>query len=184
MTSSKGAEWTKTFKLFHFRANPDAIKVLKTASIDYVSLANNHSLDYGGEALQEMLELLDSRGIRHSGDGMNLKEAAAYAILKVGLKKVAVLSLTDNQPELEGSPTCPGINYVPFSLDGYYSNRLESCIQYARKNADIVVASCHVGPHFREFPSSEYVIFARRLIDLGVDIYWGHSNQMPQGIET
>lgn len=40
-----------------------------------------------------------------------------------------------------------------------------------------------MGPHFREFPSSEYVIFARRLIDLGVDIYWGHSNQMPQGIE-
>lgn len=108
MISSKGAEWTKTFKLFHFRANPDAIKVLKTASIDYVSLANNHSFDYGGEALQEMLELLDSSGIRHSGAGMNLKEAAAYAILKVGLKKVAVLSLTDNQPEWEASPTCPG----------------------------------------------------------------------------
>lgn len=181
--SSKGAEWTKTFKMFHFRANPDAIKVLKTASIDYVSLANNHTLDYGEEALQEMLELLDNSRIQHSGAGMNLKEATDCVILNVGSKKVAVLSLTDNQPEWEASPISPGINYIPLSLDGYYSDRLKSCVRHARKNADIVIASCHVGPHFREFPSSEYVSFAHRLIDVGVDIYWGHSNHMPQGIE-
>jgi poly-gamma-glutamate capsule biosynthesis protein CapA/YwtB (metallophosphatase superfamily) len=183
VVSSKGAKWTKTFKLFHFRANPGAIKVLKTASIDYVSLANNHTIDYGKEALQEMLELLDNSRIQHSGAGMNLKEAMDCAILKVGRKKVAVLSLTDNQPEWEASPTSPGINYIPLPLDSYYSDRLESSIQNARKNADIVVGSCHVGPHFREFPSTEYVIFAHRLMDLGLDIYWGHSNHMPQGIE-
>ncbi len=183
VVSSKGAKWTKTFKMFHFRANPGAIKVLEKASIDYVSLANNHTIDYGEEALQEMLELLDSSRVRHCGAGMNLKEATDCTILNVGSKKVAVLSLTDNQPEWEASPTSPGINYIPISLDGYYSDRLKSCIQCARKNADIVVGSCHVGPHFREFPSSEYVNFAHSLLDLGVDIYWGHSNHMPQGIE-
>ncbi len=103
--SSKGTEWTKTFKLFHFRANVDAIKVLQIASIDYASLANNHTLDYGEEALQEMLELLDKGGILHSGAGRDLKEATMPAILKVGRKKVAVISLTDNQPEWEASPT-------------------------------------------------------------------------------
>ncbi len=181
--SSKGTEWTKTFKLFHFRANPDAIKVLEKASIDYVSLANNHTMDYGEEALQEMLKLLDNSGIRHAGAGRDLEEAIAPAILKVGRNRVAVVSLTDNQPEWEASPTYPGINYIPLSWDGYYSNRLESCIDRARKYADIVIASCHVGPHFREYPTSEYVNFAHRLIDLGVDVYWGHSNHMPQGIE-
>jgi hypothetical protein len=45
VVSSKVVEWTKTFKLFHFRANPDAIKVLRTASIDYAALANNHTMD-------------------------------------------------------------------------------------------------------------------------------------------
>ena len=44
--SSKGKEWNKTFKVFHFRANLDAIQVLNSASIDYASLANNHVLDY------------------------------------------------------------------------------------------------------------------------------------------
>lgn len=181
--SSKGTEWTKTFKLFHFRASPDAIKVLETTSIDYVALANNHTLDYGEEALLEMLELLDNSGIQHSGAGMDLKEATAPAILKVDCKKVAVVALTDNQPEWEASPTCPGLNYIPLQLESYYSDRLESCIHHARKTADIVIASCHVGPHFRESPSSEYVNFSHRLIDLGVDVYWGHSNHMPQGIE-
>lgn len=183
VVSSKGTEWTKTFKLFHFRANPDAIKVLKRASIDYVSLANNHTMDYGEEVLQEMFELLDNSGIKHSGAGMNLEEATTPAVLEAGRKKVAVVALTDNQPEWEASPTSPGINYIPLSLESYYSDRLESCIHHARKNADIVVVSCHVGPHFRESPSSEYVNFAHRLIDLGADVYWGHSNHMPQGIE-
>lgn len=147
--SSKGTEWTKTFKLFHFRANPDAIKVLERASIDYVSLANNHTMDYGEEALQEMLELLDNSGIKHSGVGMNLEEATTPAILEVGRKKIAVVSLTDNQPEWEASPTSLGVNYIPLPLESYYSDRLESCIHHARKNVDIVVVSCHVGPHFQ-----------------------------------
>jgi poly-gamma-glutamate synthesis protein (capsule biosynthesis protein) len=77
--------------MFQFRANPGANKVLKTASIDYVFLTNNHTIDYGEETLQQMLELLDNSWIQHSGAGKNLKEAIDYAILNVGSKKVAVL---------------------------------------------------------------------------------------------
>jgi poly-gamma-glutamate synthesis protein (capsule biosynthesis protein) len=42
-----GTPWDKTPKVFFFRAYPNAIDVLKIAGIDYVSLANNHSLDFG-----------------------------------------------------------------------------------------------------------------------------------------
>ena len=81
VVSSVGKEWDKTFKVFHFRAHPEAINVLKVAGIDYVSLANNHVLDYDNEALIEMLDLLDKNEIRHSGAGRNLKEAMEPAIL-------------------------------------------------------------------------------------------------------
>lgn len=57
--ASIGTEWTKTWKPFHFRAGLEAIEVLKKASIDYVSLANNHTLDYETEALMEMIDMLD-----------------------------------------------------------------------------------------------------------------------------
>ena len=81
--SSVGKEWDKTFKIFHFRAHPEAMNVLKVADIHYISLANNHVLDYNNEALMEMLNLLDKNEIKHSGAGRNLKEAMEPAILNI-----------------------------------------------------------------------------------------------------
>ena len=84
--SSNGKEWNKTFKVFHFRANLDAIQVLNSASIDYVSLANNHILDYDVEALLDTLDILDKNNISHSGAGRNLKEAFKPGIIEKKLK--------------------------------------------------------------------------------------------------
>lgn len=213
--SSKGKQWDKTYKVFHFRANPEAIEVLKIAGIDYVSLANNHVLDYDVEALEETLELLDNNGILHSGAGRNLNEAIQPAIIRYSVKskqtssssschvyqnvvtnneskknhdenfiRIGVISLTDNQPEWEATKETAGVNYVPITLSSEeYVNRLGFCIKNAKKNSDIVIVSSHVGPHFRENPSATYIEFAHKIIDLGADIYWGHSNHMPQGIE-
>jgi poly-gamma-glutamate synthesis protein (capsule biosynthesis protein) len=218
--SSKGKKWDKTFKVFHFRANPEAIDVLKIAKIDYVSLSNNHVLDYDVEALEETLELLDKNGILHSGAGRDLNEAMQPAIIryrvnskKISIKdnssnnthniligngvikkndngnhiRVGVVSLTDNQPEWEATKETLGINYIPITLSSKeekkYLDRLQFCIGSVKKNSDIVVVSSHVGPHYRENPSSTYIKFAHKIIDLGADIYWGHSNHMPQGIE-
>jgi poly-gamma-glutamate synthesis protein (capsule biosynthesis protein) len=209
--SSKGKQWDKTCKVFHFRADPEAIEVLKTAGIDYVSLANNHVLDYDIEALEETLELLDKNGILHSGAGRNLNEAVQPAIIKYDIKiqgnsngtiyqnisinngkkiksrnfvRVGIISLTDNQPEWEATMATAGVNYIPITLyPEVYINRLQFCIENVKKNSDIVVVSCHVGPHYRENPDAAYIKFAHKIIDLGADIYWGHSNHMPQGIE-
>jgi poly-gamma-glutamate capsule biosynthesis protein CapA/YwtB (metallophosphatase superfamily) len=181
--SSIGSEWRKTPKLFHFRANPDALQVLKNAAIDYVALANNHTLDYGYDALEEMLHLLAENKISYSGAGRNLKEAMAASILNGRDIRVGVTALTDNQPEWEASTSSAGVNYIPLSMKDIYSNRLKECISSARMSSDIIIVSSHVGPHFRENPSTEYVNFAHRILDLGADVYWGHSNHMPQGIE-
>lgn len=45
--AENGESWERTHKMFFFRADPHAIDVLKIAGIDYDSLANNHSLDFG-----------------------------------------------------------------------------------------------------------------------------------------
>lgn len=181
--SSRGSKWAKTPKVFHFRASLDAIDVLKSASIDYVALANNHTLDYGYDALEEMLRLLDENKISHSGAGRNLKEAMAPSVIRSTKIKVGVISLTDNQPEWEATDNSTGTNYFPLDMKNDYANRLRECINSARNSADIVIVACHVGPHFREDPCEEYVNFAHHVIELGADVYWGHSNHMPQGIE-
>jgi poly-gamma-glutamate capsule biosynthesis protein CapA/YwtB (metallophosphatase superfamily) len=184
--ASTGTEWNKTFKVFNFRAHPEAIEVLKAASIDYASLANNHTLDYDIEALIEMLNLLDRNKIAHSGAGRDLNDAMKSSVLRRNSLRIGVVSLTDNQPEWEATTKSAGINYIPITLENnYYDKRLKLCIYNAKiaGSADIVIVSSHIGPHFREIPSAEYVSFAHRVIDLGADIYWGHSNHMPQGIE-
>ena len=210
--SSKGKKWNKTFKVFHFRANLDAIQVLNSASIDYVSLANNHILDYDIEALLDTLDILDKNNISHSGAGRNLKEAMKPAILEKKLKpkpsnnnnpfhnvytekvnnndnikntiRIGIISLTDNEPEWEAKDDLAGINYIPATLDpDRYYYRLQNYIEQAKTQSDLVIVSSHIGPHFRETPSVKYVNFAHKIIDFGADIYWGHSNHMPQGIE-
>lgn len=65
--SSKGEKWRPLIKPFHFRAHPRALEILRAARIDGVTLANNHVLDYGDEALKECLTLLGSS--RHSPHG-------------------------------------------------------------------------------------------------------------------
>jgi len=67
--AENGKPGERTPKVFFFRADPHAIDVLKIAGIDYVSLANNHSLDFGEDAMLEMLGRLDKAGIAHAGGG-------------------------------------------------------------------------------------------------------------------
>lgn len=170
-------------KVFHFRAQPDAIKALKAAGIGFVSLANNHVLDYGEEALLEMLDLLERNTIACAGAGRNIEGAMRPAILERNGTRVAIISLTDNEPGWEAAEDKAGVNYVPLNLEGKYLERVEKSIKDARGKADYVIVSCHAGPHMRAAPSQEFKGFARKLIDSGADLYWGHSNHVFQGIE-
>jgi poly-gamma-glutamate synthesis protein (capsule biosynthesis protein) len=111
--SDKKTPWTKTEKVFHFRADPHAVDVLKAAKIDYVSLANNHTLDYNEDAMLDMIRRLDQAGIKHAGAGRNLNEASKPAILEAGGIKIAIISITDNVPEWEAAENAPGVNFVP-----------------------------------------------------------------------
>jgi poly-gamma-glutamate synthesis protein (capsule biosynthesis protein) len=51
-----------------------------------------------------------------------------------------------------------------------------------RQQADLVIVSAHVGPNWGA-PSKAIQALAHDLIELGADLYWGHSNHTPQGIE-
>jgi len=65
--SDKGTPWLLTPKVFHFGSDARNVETLKIAGIDAVSLANNHALDYGYDAMLDMLKILDDAGIHHAG---------------------------------------------------------------------------------------------------------------------
>ncbi|MBR4766966.1 MAG: CapA family protein, partial [Clostridia bacterium] len=50
-------------KQFTFRADPSSVKYLNLLGIDIVSLANNHTYDYGDQSTQDTKDALDAAGV-------------------------------------------------------------------------------------------------------------------------
>jgi poly-gamma-glutamate capsule biosynthesis protein CapA/YwtB (metallophosphatase superfamily) len=179
--------WTRTPKVFHFRAQPSAIETLRTARIDACSLANNHTLDFEEQGLLDTLEHLDAAGIRHAGAGRNREEAADPAILAVPAdrtRRVALLAFTDNEPPFAAGTDRPGTNYLPVSSKSDVLRRVEVAVSTVRElGADTVIFSNHWGPNMVQRPRELFRRFARAVIDRGVDVYYGHSAHVFQGVE-
>lgn len=183
--SDRGAPWHPATKAFHFRAGPRAVDVLRAAGIDGVMLANNHVLDYGQEAFLDCLRRLNGAALTRAGAGASLEEALAPAVFHIGEQSLALVALTDNEPEWEATHTKPGVNYVAYNDRGLlvpYRARMAQALSLARRQADVVMVSAHVGPNWGA-PSRAMRALAHELIELGTDLYWGHSNHTPQGIE-
>jgi poly-gamma-glutamate synthesis protein (capsule biosynthesis protein) len=142
-------------------------------------------LDYGTDALLECLALLDRAGIKRTGAGASLAEALMPAILDLPQGRLGVVSLTDNEPEWEAEEKKPGIYYIAYDAKGLaepYRSRLAQVLKQVRRQADLVIVSAHVGPNWGP-PSAAMRMLAHQIIDLGADLYWGHSNHTAQGIE-
>lgn len=183
--SSQGEAWHPETKAFHFRAHPRALDFLRAARIDGVTLANNHVLDFGTDALLDCLTLLDRTGIKRTGAGATLQDALNPVLFGLPQGRIAVVALTDNEPDWEAAGTKPGVNYVAYHDRGLvepYRSRMAKVLSSVRRQADLVIVSAHVGPNWGA-PSRAIQALARDLLDMGADFYWGHSNHTPQGIE-
>src|SRR5271169_625273 len=80
-------------KKFVFHSPPAKVSAaLKNAGFNVVSLANNHTLDYGADGLAQTVEALDAAGIQHAGAGANLMVARQPAMFEIHAEKVAILA--------------------------------------------------------------------------------------------
>jgi len=173
--------WSLTPKVFHFRADPVATEVLKTARVDACSLANNHTLDFEELGLLDTLRHLAEGGIRYAGAGRDAEEAARPALLEGG---VALVAFTDNEPPFAAGPDRPGTNYLPVSLQPEVLRGVEVAVRAAREaGARTIVFSNHWGPNMVQRPREIFRRFARAVMDRGVDLYYGHSAHLFQGVE-
>lgn len=68
-------------KYYVFRAKPERMKLLEQMGTDIVSIANNHIYDYGADAMDDTINLLDQAKITHVGGGTNLDESKAADLL-------------------------------------------------------------------------------------------------------
>ena len=170
-------------KAFYFRAEPSAVETLRLGRVDFVALANNHAGDFGDEGLAETLRVLDEAGIAHAGAGPTLGAARTPARLTSNGVRVAVVALADYPRAWAATDRSPGINFVTPDVTDAGFGDVRSAIAEARRDADVVVFSIHWGPNMRARPTATFRAFAQQVIDAGVDIFWGHSAHVVQGIE-
>ena len=169
----------KVPKVFNFKSDPRNVQALKQAHIDVVSLANNHSKDFGDDGLLDTLQALHKKSIKTVGAGKNIRDARAPVIIKKNGIKIGIIGATDNEPGWIATRNNPGINYFTVhNLDFLLAD-----IKKLKKRADIVIVSLHWGPNMRERPTQPYIDAAHKIIDAGADIIHGHSSHNFQGIE-
>jgi len=181
--SDRGSTWNITPKMFHFRSDAKNINVLKDANINAVSLANNHILDFGYEAMFETQRLLSRADIKNAGAGVNFDEASEPAIWENEGKMIGFLAFTDNEPVWEANAERPGVFYVPIDSNDDRARTLFEIVKATKEKTDILIVSTHWGENWGYSPKPEHISFAHDLIDKGADIVFGHSAHVFRGIE-
>mgnify|MGYP003589211232 FL=1 len=166
-------------KPYTFRADPRTLPVLKR-HFDAVSLANNHSGDFGKAAFAEQLALMDKAGLPYFGGGRDATAAHAPWIVERNGVRIALLGYVEFKPRsFEADASRPGVAW-----SGEDDDVIEDIIAARRVHrADIVIPFMHWGWEDEPDPSPRLRAFARRMIDAGADMVVGGHPHVTQGAE-
>ena len=166
-------------KSYTFRADPSRVNILHEMGVDIVSLANNHALDYGVDALMDTFTTLEEAGIDYVGAGENLARAEAPVYYTIGDKKIAYLASSRVIFAMDwyAKEDSPGM------VGTYDPTPLIKAIEKASENSDFVVVYVHWGVEKNNYPENYQKNFARQYIDAGADIVIGCHPHVMQGFE-
>lgn len=166
-------------KQYTFRLPPSRVQILQEMGIDMVTLANNHILDFGTDALMDSCTTLDGAGIPYVGAGENLERAKKLEILEAGGRTIGFLGLS--RVYMDGSwaasATRPGV----FST--YDTTQPVEEIRKARELCDYLVVYVHWGIERDTRPQGYQRTMGQQYIDAGADLVVGSHPHVLQGVE-
>ncbi|MBN8432022.1 CapA family protein [Microbulbifer salipaludis] len=168
---------------YYYRARPEMLKLLCRAQIDGVTTANNHSGDYGNQALLEQGFWLNAVGIGHTGSGANLEAALQPLIRPAGDLNVAIFSLDATQATFAAGTRQPGCAFLSLRNPQAWAQLLQPRIAAARRRAHVVVVAVHWGDNLETEPGAAEIAVGHQIIDAGADAVLGTSAHILQGIE-
>lgn len=177
--SERGERWPDPAKPFFFRAPPSAVEALTLLGVDCVTLANNHALDFGPDALSDTLALLREAGIQTVGAGVDAADARRPAVLEACGFRVGVVGVTDHPHDYAAGPGRPGVALA--RLDHSISDWLAEAI--SQVDARLVLVTPHWGPNMVAEPVPRIRAAARSLLDSGASVVAGHSAHVFHGVE-
>ncbi|MFF3325965.1 CapA family protein [Streptomyces sp. NPDC002889] len=177
--SARGHRAPLPGKAFFFRAPPSAADALALLGVDAVTLANNHALDYGPQALADTRSLLADAGIEAVGAGPDLARARAPLVLTAGGLRIGLLGIADHPEEYAAGPHTPGTAYA--DLHNGVPRWLTEAVRDLRQDTDVTLVTAHWGPNMATSPVRHVLRSAPALLDAGATLIVGHSAHVFQG---
>lgn len=176
--SDRGAPWPDPAKPFFFRAPPVAVDLLRHLGVDAVTLANNHALDFGVEALLDTLAHLDAAGIAHAGAGTDPAEARRPARIEAAGLRLDVVGVSDHPADFAATEDRPGIAFADLRRE--VPAWLPDAVVAA--TGDAVLVTPHWGPNMTAEPVPHVVEAAGALEEAGATLVAGHSAHVFHGV--
>jgi poly-gamma-glutamate capsule biosynthesis protein CapA/YwtB (metallophosphatase superfamily) len=189
------------------RGSVGSVATLQRVGFDALSLANNHGMDFGAEALLHSLELLHGHGMATAGGGRTLTSARTPAILTKGGVRVAMLAYTSVFPAFgyAATPDSPGLATISVSTsyeaphnvpyqpgtpattvtipDAADVTAMLEDVRLAKMEADLVVVQFHWGVVGLNRPLGYMRHLGRAAVDAGADLVIGNHPHVLQGLE-
>jgi poly-gamma-glutamate capsule biosynthesis protein CapA/YwtB (metallophosphatase superfamily) len=171
-----------------FHAPPDVLGVLARAGVDALSLANNHTGDYGERALLETVAAFRGRRIRAFGAGRDLRAASRPVVLSRNGVRFGFLGFNaiGETPRVTArTPGALSVRMPPRTgpLDqGDLAHVLRTVRDLARQ-VDVVVVVPHWGTQYTHTAEPVQSLVGRRLVDAGADLVVGGHPHWVQGLE-
>jgi poly-gamma-glutamate synthesis protein (capsule biosynthesis protein) len=173
---------TRPGRVFQHEAVPEIFDFLKFAHVNLLSLANNHSWDFGTGGVVSTLGEAKKRGLAVAGTGHNIDEAMKPAIvtvhgIRIAMLAIATVRMSDSSM---ATGTIPGVNLLRIDNKDDWARNI-AAIKSAKKNADVVI----VYQHFQTVGTPEWQhSWAHAAIDAGGTIYVAHGDPHLAGVES
>jgi poly-gamma-glutamate capsule biosynthesis protein CapA/YwtB (metallophosphatase superfamily) len=163
-----------------FRADPEAVPALKRAGFTILSIANNHTPDYGEQGVLDTVTHLKNAGIAFAGAGATASDAYAPAYLFVEPYTFAFFAYNDSDvvpTTYKASEERAGTAFMDIP-------RMQKDVREAKETADFVIVSMHSGNEYEPTPNTRQTAFAHSAIDAGADVVIGHHPHVVQTMEV
>jgi poly-gamma-glutamate synthesis protein (capsule biosynthesis protein) len=166
-------------KEYTYSSDPEHGKLLSDMGLDIVSLANNHTIDYGRDAFADTLEFLDGQKIAYIGAGLNMAEAMDWHTFELNGRTFAYLAASRVIPVVDW--------YAGKERSGMFGTYdpadLNAQITAAKAIHDYVIVYVHWGVERVPIPEAWQRSQARGYIEAGADCVIGSHPHILQGFE-
>lgn len=175
--NQEASTYDKPEKSIYLNTDISSLETLKKMNFSLVNLANNHTMDYGEEALTETLAALEKVGLRSVGAGKDLEDATKIDYQEKNGLTIATLGFSDVLPAGTSALGHRG------GVAAATPDNMVPAIKEAKENADLVTVQIHWGQEYDNEPHPRQEKLARAMVDAGADIILGHHAHVLQHVE-